>query len=205
MKTNQIMEVDLLGKVLRIGHNDKFGSLIDIFSIGNNWRSSNGLKLIRHDQWLALEGTQDFISKVSSSIGEAATRSKRGKGGGIWAHLYILLDAAAYLSPDLKLEIYEKFVNGKLLEWRDRSGDNFIEMNAMIALHGESLFGKPPHTGHYINISKCIRERCAVDKWNLASHNQLVERTRIEEALATMLKARVVKDWDHLKELAKIV
>jgi hypothetical protein len=205
MKTNQIMKVILLDQTLEIGHLDHFGSLKDIFLIGNKWRALNDRKVLRHDQWLALEGTKNFIESVSKKIGEPATRSKSGKSGGIWAHLYILLDAASYLSPELKLEVYDKFIEGKLLEWRDRSGDNFIELNASIALAAEDVFGKPSHRGHYITLAKIIKQNVKVEDWNLADASQLHNRSRIEEALATMLKTGVVRDWDHLKKLAKIV
>lgn len=205
MKTNQVMEVELLGDVLRIGHRDKFGSLIDLFEIGNRWRIQNGLKPIRHDKWLALTATKDFIEEVSKDIGEPAKRTKRGKGGGIWCHLYVLLDAATHLSPVLKLEIYKKFVDGKLLEWRDRSGDNFIELNAAVALAAEDVFGKPAHVGHYTNLAKIIKSRCEVENWNIAEPYQLQQRAVIEDRLATMLRAGVVRDWDHLKELASKV
>lgn len=205
MKTNQIMQVKLLDGILQIGHKDYFGSLIDLFHIGNQWRNRHGMKIIRHDKWLALTSTKDFIELVSQKINRSAIKTKRGKGGGIWAHLYILLDAAAYLSPELKYEIYDKFVQGKLLEWRDRSGDDFIDLNATIALNAESVLGKPAHLGHYITLSNIIKKRCGVENWNLADKEQLVKRAQIEEFLAKALKAGVVRDWDHLKELAEKV
>jgi hypothetical protein len=135
MKTNQIMTVTLLDGALEIGHLDMFGDLNAIFSIGNRMRVSKGLPLIRIEQWRTLTGVKEFMKRVGEEIGEPALRTARGKSGGIKAHLYILLDAAAYLSADLKLEMYKKFVEGKLLEWRDRSGDNFIELNASLALN----------------------------------------------------------------------
>ena len=202
MKTNQVMEVSILGGKIKIGHKDMFGSLVDLFQVGNAWRIQNGLKMIRHDKWLALDGTKNFIERVSKEIDESAIRSKRGKGGGIWAHLYVLIDAAAYLHPDLKLEIYKMFVENKILEWRDRSGNNFIELNAAVALNAEEVFGEPAHKKYYIQLANIIRNRCQVSTWNIASPDQLKERARIEEALATMLKAGVVNDWQHLQQLA---
>lgn len=207
MKTNQLLIVNILDGELPIEHKTYFGSLQALFRIGNKHRALKDLPVLRPEQWLNMRSTKEFIDIVSKRIGEPALRRKRGgRGGGeSWAHLYVLLDAAAYLSPELKLDIYEKFVQGKLLEWRDRSGDNFIDLNAAVALNAEEVFGKPAHKGHYINLAKIIRKRCGVENWNRADHKQLQERARIEEALATMLKAGVVRDWDHLKELAEKV
>jgi hypothetical protein len=217
MKTNQVLKVKFSNGELTINHKDKFGSLIELFQIGNDVRVQNGLPSIRHDKWLALSGTKEFIKYVSEDIGEPATRSKRGKGGGIWAHLLILLDTATYLHPSFKFEVLNTFVDKKMLEWRDRSGDNYVDLSAAIALSAEDVFGKPAHNGHYINIARILRNRILgedevaslnelkLSPWNQCNATQLAERARIEEALATMLKAGVVKDWEHLKELAKIV
>ena len=202
MKTNQIMRVALMNGEIQVGHKDKFGSVTDLFTMGNKYRSLEGRNILRYDRWLAMSSTKEFVAIVTEKIGEPATRSKRGKVGGIWAHLFVLLDAAAYLSPKLKYEIYDTFVNKKILDWRDRSGDEYIELDASIALAAENIFGKPAHKGHYINIAKIIKKRLGVDQWNLATAKQLNDRTRIEEGLTMMLKSNVVKDWDHLKSLA---
>ena len=58
--------------------------------------------------------------------------TKRGKGGGTWAHLYILLDAATFLDPDFKYQVYKTFVEGKLLQHRDESGDRYKPFNMAI-------------------------------------------------------------------------
>jgi len=205
MKTNQSLLVPFGDSVLRIEHLTEMGSLVDLFTVGNTYRGREGLKAIRHDQWLALEGTKNFIERLEAKLERPVLRTKRGKGGGIWAHLYILLDAAAYLSPDLKIEVYDTFVHHKLLEWRDRSGDDFIEMNAMVALTAEETFGKPAHTGHYVTLANSIRSRCGVEQWNQAQPEQHKERARIEESLTMLLRLGMVRDWGHLKELVSQV
>jgi len=202
MKTNQRMTITFAGGDLQIDHRTEMGSLVDVFAIGNKYRALEGLKVLRHDQWLALEGTKNFIALMGEKLGREPIRTKSGRGGGIWAHLYILMDAAAYLSPSFKYEVYEKFITEQILEWRDRSGNNFIEMNAAIAGKGEELFGGPPQSGHYIQIADIIRNRCRVVGWNLASRDQLRERARIEQSLAQVLKLGLVKDWNQLRNLA---
>lgn len=211
MKTNQLMQVSFKFGTLPIGHKDMFGDLRALFDIGNKYRAVEGKSTLYMREWLKRNDVRDYIDFLENELGHPALRTKKGKGGGTWAHLYVLIDAATSLSPAFKHEVYTKFIEGNLLEWRDRSGDNFIDLNAAIALNAEKVFGKPAHSGHYITLAKIIRRRILGEDadtptaWNFAEPHQLHERARIEEALATMLRAGVVRDWDHLKELAEIV
>jgi hypothetical protein len=58
--------------------------------------------------------------------------SKRGKYGGTWAELYILLKIASMLDKDLEVEIYRVFIEQKILFWRDLGGDNFKDFNKLV-------------------------------------------------------------------------
>lgn len=199
------MQVSLLGKELSIGHLDHFGDLGALFQIGNYSRLEENKSSITMAQYLALQATDEFIKTVSSEINEPAIRTKRGKGGSTSAHLYILLDAAAHLSPKLKLEMYKIFVEGKLLQWRDMSGDKFIDLNLRLSLTADDVLGKPSHHGHYTTLAKIIKSRILPEGhagWNYTSHDALSERTRIETFLSEALKNGLVRDWEHLKELA---
>lgn len=159
----------------------------------------------RIDLYLGLTCTQDYLLYLANKEGiQEPIRTKRGKGGGTWAHLYILVDAAMYLSPELKTEIIKVFVHNRLLQVRNDSSDDFIELNAQIALCAQDVFGKPSHNGHYINLAKIIKSRVLSEgeEWNNACSDKLMERDRIEISLTTMLRCGVVRDWEHLKELA---
>lgn len=205
MKTNQIMEVEFSRGILQIGHKDMMGDLVDLFNMGNSYRLDKGLDIISRDKYLSLGSTKELIDKVTKNTGSAAYTAKKGKGGGAWAHLYILVDAAMYLDVDFKLEIIERSVNDKLLRWRDESGNNFIDLNAQVSISAEAVFGKPAHTGHYVALATILRRRVLPDNhpgWNNATPAELQERSRIEDAMTTMLKCGVVRDWEHLKELA---
>lgn len=205
MKINNIMQVQILNHTLTIGHLDLFGDLGMLFQAGNAVRFGEGKPAITLAKYIALNSTSEFIAAVSEDIGCPAVRATKGKGGGTSAHLYILLDAAAHLSPKLKLEMYKIFVEGKLLQWRDRSGDEYIELNLQLSFSAEIALGKPSHKGHYIQLAKIIKSRILPENhsgWNYADPSQLHERARIEQALSFCLKNGFVKDWDHLKELA---
>lgn len=142
------------------------------------------------------------VSGAVPTIKSELIRTKRGKGGGTWAHLYILLDAAARLDAHFRLEMYQTFVESKILQWRDDSGDQFIGLNAAIDAYLPGRSGKD-NQGIYINVAKMLKAKIAPDgdNWNTASYLQLKRRADLETALINLLQLGVVRDWEHLKEL----
>jgi hypothetical protein len=205
MKTNQIMKVAIGTGEILVGHKDMMGDLSRVFDVGNTYRCQAGQKSLRMEAWVKMASTMDYIKLVSDDIGRPAKVARRGNLGGTWVHLRILIDAAMYLSPILKDEVIKTFLAQRLLSIRDESGDNFLDLNAAVAVAAEEVFGKPAHTGHYIQLAKLIKERLDVADWNAASADLLNERARLEETITRMLRAGVVRDWDHLKELAEFV
>lgn len=140
--------------------------------------------------------------------------TKRGKGGGTWAHLYILLDAATFLDPDFKYQVYKTFVEGKLLQYRDESGDRYKPFNMAIDQLPDRV-GKD-NKWIYINAANLLAERIGLpavsempvgdkgkpmNRWNAATAHQLSERADAEKMLTGMVQFGVVRDWEHLKEL----
>jgi len=207
MKTDQLMRVQLdsLPKPLEIYHLSQFGRLDELWEMGNAFRTANGMKSTRLKSWLESVKISDFVKYVTDMIGRPAVKTTKGRYAKTSAHLHILLAAAADLHPKLKYEVQETFIQNRLLALRDDSGDEYIELNAAITLAAEEILGKPAHKGHYINIAKIIKDRVNPTNWNVASANQLDKRMRIEQTLTEMLKANLVRDWSHLKELAGTV
>ena len=204
MKTDQKLTVKFTGGELTIFHKSMMGDLNKLFQIGNAYRLEDGLTPITLTNWVQRQDVKDYISHLESH-GIIAIKKTRGRAGTTTAHLKVILDAAIALSPKLKDEVYDTFINNKMLFYRDSGGDNFIELNDAITLYAESVLGKPAHKGHFINIAKIIKKRLDVVDWNTATPHQLRERDRIESVLTTMLRTGVVKDWGHLKELTNIV
>ena len=110
MLTNQQLVVAIPGGTLRIDHKTSFGVLQDVFAAGNIMRVQDGLQLRDIADWTRLQSTKEFINCVSEEIGEPALKSSKGRTS-TKAHLYVLLDAAAYLHPKVKLHIYKIFVD----------------------------------------------------------------------------------------------
>ena len=141
-------------------------------------------------------------------------KTKRGKGGGTWAHLYILLDAATFLDPDFKYQVYKTFVEGKLLQHRDESGDRYKPFNMAIDQLPDRV-GKD-NKWLYVHAANLLAERIGLpavsempvddkgkplNRWNAATAHQLSARADAEKMLTGMVQFGVVRDWEHLKEL----
>jgi len=111
-------------------------------------------------------------------------RGGKAENRGVWANLFILLKASTYLSPKLELEVYEVFINSKILELRDVGGDNYILLNKAI----DTLPDREDknNRGAYIQIAKQFRA-----KLNLIE----TKGYNMKEAIAEIQEKR--NDWEH--------
>jgi len=227
VKTNQVMRVTIGEYTLPIGHKNMMGSLTEVWKIGNAYRKLRGLPELDLSHWMRSPETLEYIKVVEKDLGlesaESADyetvnsvltntitspliRTKRGKGGGTWAHLYILLDAAARLDPQFKHKMYKTFVEGKLLQWRDDGGDEFINLNIAIDAYLPERDGMD-NMNVFIYVAKQLKAKILspYDTWNTASLPQLEKRARLEKDLCNYLRLGMIRNYDHLKEvIAKI-
>lgn len=148
------------------------------------------------DYEIQKNGTVKYTSKLNS------VRTKMGKGGGTHVHLMLMLDAAAWLDADFKVEMYDTFINNKILQWRDDSGEEFKNLNVAIDAYLPDRIGKD-NKGCYIQTAKLLKAKIAPDgdDWNTATYNQLELRSKIETKLVDILKIGLVRDWNHFKEV----
>ena len=205
MKTNQRLSVPFELGSLDIEHKTLMGDVRKWFALGNEYRRKNGLPPVDIQNYFNSRDNKEFIEEVSKKIGRDAVVTSRGRGARMKAHLYVLLDIASFLSATFKVEVYRTFVESRICDLRDESGDMYLEMNAALQLAAESVLGKPAHKGHFITLANIIKKRCGVEDWNLTTPEAHAKRTRIEDKLASMLQLGVVRDWEHLKELAEKV
>jgi len=137
-------------------------------------------------------------------------QSKKGRYGGTYMHLYLLLEVATRLDSDLKVEIYKTFVEGKILEHRDNGGEAFKRLNKAI----DTLPDRQPHLkpkgnkGVYINISKMIREKLSIidtKGYNEEEHNEIVQKKRDEyiKKLISFIEMGFIISYPQLKETIK--
>lgn len=227
MKTNQLMQVTIAEHVLPIEHKTMMGSLTDVWKIGNAYRTKRGLPELDLNNWLRSPETLEYVRVVEQDLNIKCVDStpleirksalvknltsplivaKRGKGGGTWAHLYILLDAAARLDPSFRHQMYKTFVEGRILQWREDGGDEFLNLNIAIDAYLPEREGKD-NTGIFIQVAKQLKAKILNpdDTWNTASFPQLEKRAKLEKDLCNYLRLGMVRNYDHLKELiAKI-
>ena len=187
---------------LKVWHSSMMGNLADVFAIGNAYRLEEGKHNLPMSAWIQRQDVVEYIAYLTNKLGKPAIERRKGKGGGTYAHLKIMVDAASQLSPQFKDEVYDTFIQQRILAHRDESGENFKDMNSLLALHAIEVLGKPAHNGHFINLAKIIKTKVGVDDWNTASAYQLHKRNDIEQRIGDFLRLGVVRDWEHLKDLA---
>ena len=222
-----MMQVTIGEHTLPIGHKTMMGSLTEVWKIGNAYRTKRGLPELDLSNWLRSPETLEYVKVVEDDLNFKSVAStdlsskgttlaktiesplittKRGKGGGTWAHLYILLDAAARLDPQFKHKMYKTFVEGKLLQWRDDGGDEFINLNIAIDAYLPERDGMD-NVNVFIYVAKQLKAKILspYDTWNTASLPQLEKRARLEKDLCNYLRLGMIRNYDHLKEvIAKI-
>ena len=219
MKTNQVMQLDFDGKTLAIEHKTQMGSLTELWAIGNSIRKIKGLTEMDMSNYLrspetlelvqAIEKSQGFKTVESTDLkhGRVETiktdliKTKRGRhGGGTWAHLYIMLDAASRMDADFKVKMYDILINGKLLEWRDDSGDSFKALNIVLDATVVAKTGKRPCTALYQRVASYIKDKIKPTggEWNTATYYELKRRSEIETQIMVILKLNFINSEAEL-------
>ena len=237
MQTNQTMTVAIGHNVFSIDHKTMMGNLNQFWDCGNAYRIEKGLPAKHLENWVRSSETAEYVAVVEkelfgfksvestdykNSSGLVGTitktstlfRTKRGKGGGTWAHLYILLDAATFLDPDFKFQVYKTFVEGKILQYRDESGDRYKPFNMAIDQLPDRV-GKD-NKWLYVHAANLLAERIGLpavsempvddkgkpmNRWNAATAHQLSARADAEKMLTNYIQMGFVRNWEHLKEL----
>lgn len=224
MKTNQLMQVRIGEYVQPIEHKTMMGSLNHLWEYGNGLRANKGFGGLSIQDWRNSPQTLELMQALDRKYNQGNTmiietdvrgrmkvsgmpesrwiKTKRGKGGGTWVHLMLMLDAAAYLDADFKLDIYDTFINHKIIQWRDDSGDEFINLNVAIDAYLSGREGKN-NKGVFIQCAVRLKDKLKPDgdNWNTASYLQLERRAEVEKQLVGLLRLGVVRDFEHLKEL----
>jgi hypothetical protein len=130
-------------------------------------------------------------------------KSKRGRNGGTWAELYILLKIASMLDKDLEVEIYRVFIEDKILLWRDLGGDFYKELNKLIDTLPDTK--EKNNTGSYVTMAMKVREKLRIldtRGYNKKEHDSLVQENRAEwlKTLSFAISIGWIKTFDALKD-----
>ncbi len=203
MKTNQLMKVAFSGGDVEVFHKTSMGDLTQLWKVGNQSRVSEGKSIANMALWQKSAKTKEFIKVVIDNIGHnPITVTGRGKTSRTWANIHMMIYAAEYLSTGFHFEVIDSFVKGRILEYRDESGDNFKAMNIAIDNHLPGRDGKD-NKGVRIQLAKLIKAKVnpEIVSWNFAGADDLRYRAEIEDKITSLLSLGVVDGYDHLKEL----
>jgi hypothetical protein len=206
LKTDQRMTLTFDSGTLDVYHRSKRGSLTDVFNIGNKMRVLAGVSSANMSLFINSEKTKAYISMICKKEGlsrqDVIMQQGRGKASRTEAHIHLLIYAAEYLSTEFHYEVIETFINSKILELRDESGDQFKALNMAIDRHLGGRVGKD-NKGLFIHVAKALKEKInpADGNWNLATAEQLRERVTVERRLVDYLEMGFIKDWEHLKQV----
>jgi hypothetical protein len=203
MKTNQLMSVAFSEGVVNVFHNTAMGDLTQLWKVGTIMRVNNGMAVPQLNNFLQSQSTKDFIEVCERKTGKPCIEvTGRGKNGRTWASIHMMIYAAEYLSTEFHFEVIDAFINNKILEWRDVSGDEFKALNIAIDNYLPNREEKS-NKGIYINVARMLLKKVNPDlsSWNDASADELRDRATIENKLVTTLQLGLIKDWEHMKEI----
>ena len=124
-------------------------------------------------------------------------KSQRGKYGGTWAELYILLKIASMLDKDLEVAIYDVFIKSQILQHRDNGGDSFKKLNLAI----EKYIPSPSENnqGRFIQVAKLLREKLEIT--NTKGYNEIEHNLEIQKSLIFSLQSKLITSYEQLKDI----
>jgi hypothetical protein len=141
-------------------------------------------------------------------------KSKRGKYGGTWATLPILLKIANNADKAIEAVVYKTFIEGKILIHRDSGGDEFNKLNSLIdslpdRIERANQKKLPPckaNKGVYINIAKLVNEKVKgefLKNWNKEHDDSIVQKKREEllKFLSSAIEYKLITSYDQLKAM----
>ena len=114
--------------------------------------------------------------------------SKTGRYGGTWVHPLIALRFAAWLDPDLEVEIYTRFLEHKIIEKRVESSDTWNKLRYSYS----RMIGQSFKFYHFVHIANAISEKLNCDDWDTADTGTLDKRTKIQDTLSFLIDSKVI-------------
>lgn len=180
MKTEVILKRELLGGEISQKSKSEFFSATDLFIVGNKWRASNGMSLLKQEDYFKQKNVKEFIEELKNKYGKVKI-SGLGRGNHTWVHPLVFIDIALWINPKLKLEVYE-WLFDNLIKYRNNSGDSYKKMCGALLIRSN----KTDYVKNIQKLCKLIQVECGVIDWNTASENQLKLRDKIHENIALL-------------------
>lgn len=207
--SNYQMSVQFFGNVVRAQTEGSKICLNDMFIAGNALRLADGKPALQMNAFLQSKGLTEYVEAAAQEwnlpVDAFISREGKGRNTKTFVHPSVALLAAESMSPRFHAHVHRVFIEGKLLEFRERGGTEFKALNASIDEYLSGRDGKD-NRGVFINVAKALRSRilgpeASTEDWNRASVDQTHLRYEWENKLCDMLRLGVVSDYDHLKTL----
>lgn len=205
------MRVDFFGKSVRAKTEGNLICLNDLFWAGNAVRvTDEGKPSLQLANFLSSKTLEDYVAAASEEWGipqsELIQKGGRGRTSATYAHVSVALLAAEQLSVRFHVHVHRVFIEGKLLEFRQMGGTEFISLNASIDKYLPEREGKDSNRGVYINVAKALRTKilgvdAEADAWAIATVEQTHRRFEIENKLCDFLRLGMIRNYEHLKDI----
>lgn len=207
--------IDLLSSDSIIDATNGMVDMTSFIAQGNLIRLSKGQDAYHASQYLNSSDMQNFISALVDIHGGVASDYLRVEGKGSKARtiadVRIAVKLAMKMDSDSRYKVVDSFIvsNDRML----KGVTEFKFLNDAIDRHLHGRGSKASDTGLYVDVVEIIRNRCALTTratdptWNQKSadkHEQSM-RYEVEYKLVNLLELGLVRDWEHLKELAERV
>jgi len=152
----------------------------DLIKFINHNRAIDNLSLINISNYMAAKPTQEFLKALSIEEGvQVKDLIHSNKKAGTWVHPLVMIDIALWGSPKLKVKVY-KWMYDELLQYRNKSGDSFKEMNKVLDDH----FNIGAKYWVYANTADTIAFNIGLlkvdNKWQVATKEQLDLRDKLQ-------------------------
>ena len=208
------MQVDVMGEIVFASTSEGV-DLISLCAAGNVWRLKNGFPIYQINVFISSKYLQEYIkaAAIEWNLPENSFLRSTGKYKNTkhYGHVSVAVLLAEQISPAFHAKVHKTFIEGKLLEYRLKGGDEFKNLNNAIDAYLPSPSGD--NTGRYINVSKMIREKCnltdssdkEIPTWNQSIADSVAQRMRydLEAKICNFINLGLIKDWDHLKDVIK--
>ena len=187
MKTNQILQRDFFGGVVKQEHLTGFFCINDLTIIANKYRKNQGLPEARWDKYISTKATKEFFHALMKQENQAEIiRTKRGRGGDTWVHPLVLMDYMMWLSPDFKVKAYQ-WLYDNLPIFRDDRGESYKKLSSII----QDKYS-PAKVGMVMpQVARNIKQVLGVDDWNKTTPEKCKQSDEIHKNLTMLLKGGV--------------
>lgn len=194
MKTTQILLRPFNKGVIQ----QRTDGFFNAHSLTNMYNAETG-NLKHPSNFLRNDSTKEFIAELSKHTGlsteELFTKPRQQS---CWMHPLLFLDFAMWVSPDFKLKVL-LWLQDNLIEFRNQSGDYYIEMTQTISDTYQKWAGKKANALIFIKEANFLNELMGIESntRNELNEKQLSDLNKLQLANIRLMKSGIGKIKRH--------